>query len=356
VSKLVHCLATTILLTLLSGCTSFLPPNAYPIYRYPTTAEQTELTKQQTSLGAYTDLTTAKATVMNERLWYLKAAEDAQRGIYNQSDWATAGGALGTIGGLTKSVSTAAVGAIVGGGSAVVASRYSLAGQSKAYLLAADKAGCTWAVLDAYGRDTVTEAPIGDGAVLTEASLGALQIESELRRTLMDFNPAQDAVDPKQILALYQQHKDAADAAKGKVVEVVQQRETLADKEYGVTALRDSLSPPEANAAGARASGAVAAAATGKSNGSAALAAAAAAELRRAPPLSRDESRKRRIAREMLGGTTEDKVERLKVKIAQRDEAAADLARLTAEQAQLDQKVVVADLRACVLTARPVNH
>lgn len=357
-SKLLLCLSSTILVTLIAGCTSFLPENAYPIYRNPTAEEQTALQDQQKRLGTYTDLTTALTTVMNERLWYLKVAEDAQRGIYNQSDWTTAGGALGTIGGLAKSVPTAAVGAIVGGGSAVVASRYSLGGQSKAYLLAADKAGCTWAVLNGYSRDNAQAAALGagDGAVLTEVSLGSLQIQSELRRTLMDFNPSQNAVDPKQIVALYKQHEAAAKKAGEQTEQLLLQRELLADKEYGVSVLRKSLGSQQTDTQRRPSAALGAEGEVLKKRDNATLAAEAATELARGSTLASDDNRKRRIVQEVLGANVDQNHERLQAREVERDDAAAHLRKLTIEQAQSVQKVVTADIRACVLTAKPVSQ
>lgn len=196
----------------LSGC-AFAPPDAYPIFRLPTDGEAKALeqtTNQKSVFGAATDITSSQSQLMSQRLWYLQLAENSQKGVYNQSDWSLGGATLGTLGGLAKSVPTAAVGALIGGGSSMVASRYSLNGQTTTYLKGAEKVGCVWVVVSAYAAAKPADKALlpfwsdADNSVTKGALLGSLQIQTDVRTTLLTFNPTQP--DPKTLVTLFKDY------------------------------------------------------------------------------------------------------------------------------------------------------
>lgn len=201
-------IAVIVTAIVLSGC-SFAPPDAYPIFRLPS-AEQAAKLQQATAsnssiFSAASTISEAQERLQGQQLWYLHLAENTQTAVYNQSDWATGGAVLGTLGGLAKSVPAAATGALVGGGSSLIASRYSLNGQTNAYLKAAEKSGCIWAVVTSYAsvrKDALPEAwKYSDNNITKAANLGSLQIQMELRRTLLTLSPP--VPETGQLLTLY---------------------------------------------------------------------------------------------------------------------------------------------------------
>ncbi|MDN2700855.1 hypothetical protein O0881_02470 [Janthinobacterium sp. SUN100] len=210
-------MATVSTLFLLSGC-AFAPPDSYPIFHLPTQAQGTALNATASGpFGSPRTVAESRNQLQLQQLWYLKLAEDAQRGVFNQSDWTTGGAVLGMIGGLAKSVPTAAVGALIGGGSSVVGSRYSLNSQTIAYLKAAEKAGCLWAVVSAY--DNVRQSAQAaawvnaDADTIKTATLASMKVQMELRTGLLTLTPT--VPDVSQIVSLnksYHTLKQTADA------------------------------------------------------------------------------------------------------------------------------------------------
>ncbi|WP_058049579.1 hypothetical protein [Janthinobacterium sp. Ant5-2-1] len=200
--------ALPLLALLLGGC-GFAPPNAYPIFRMPSSAEGNALTEsveKDTLFGAPATLADSKMLLLKQRLWYLKLAEDSQRAIYNQSDWALTGGAVGTAGGLLKSLPTAALGAVIGGGAGLVASRYSLDQQSTLYAKAADKVACLSVVLSSYEqRKRPVEKVISWPDSIEQQTTSALNVAwlsvlAELRASLQVLKPQE--VNIKQVIDL----------------------------------------------------------------------------------------------------------------------------------------------------------
>lgn len=193
---------------LLSGC-GFAPPNAYPIFRMPNSAESNALTesvRSNTLFGVPATLEESKILLLKQRFWYLKLAEDSQRAIYNQSDWALTGGAVGTAGGLLKSLPTAALGAVIGGGAGLVASRYSLDQQSTLYARAADKVACLSVVLSSYEQrkrpvENVISWPDNiEQKTTSSLNVAWLSVLAELRASLQVLKPQE--VNIKQVIDL----------------------------------------------------------------------------------------------------------------------------------------------------------
>lgn len=193
---------------LLSGC-GFAPPNAYPIFRMPNSAESNALTesvRSNTLFGVPATLEESKILLLKQRFWYLKLAEDSQRAIYNQSDWALTGGAVGTAGGLLKSLPTAALGAVIGGGAGLVASRYSLDQQSTLYAKAADKVACLSVVLSSYEQrkrpvENVISWPDNiEQKTTSSLNVAWLSVLAELRASLQVLKPQE--VNIKQVIDL----------------------------------------------------------------------------------------------------------------------------------------------------------
>lgn len=231
----------------LTGC-AFAPEKAYPIFRFPTTEDAKNFEQndeQKKVFGEAFTIDESKAQLMRQRLWYLHLAERRQEAVFNQSDWSLGGATLGTIGGLAKSVPTAAVGALVGGGASMVASRYSLNGQTTIYLKAAEQAGCIWAVVGGFvasqptnevelelWRDSNTD-------VARRATLGALQIQAEVRTTLLSLTPA--AVSPQDLVKLFNDYRDQKRHAVEKSMEVqgkrIQERMTTQGGTSSATAM-----------------------------------------------------------------------------------------------------------------------
>ncbi len=200
--------ALPLLALLLGGC-GFAPPNAYPIFRMPSSAESNALTESaqsDTLFGAPATLEESKMLLLKQRFWYLKLAEDSQRAIYNQSDWALAGGAVGTAGGLLKSLPTAALGAVIGGGAGLVASRYSLDQQSTLYARAAGKVACLSVVVSSYEQrkrplEKVTAWPDSiEQQTTSSLNFAWLTVLAELRASLQVLKPQE--VNIKQIIDL----------------------------------------------------------------------------------------------------------------------------------------------------------
>ncbi|PHV26750.1 hypothetical protein CSQ93_17085 [Janthinobacterium sp. BJB426] len=200
--------ALPLLALLLSGC-GFAPPNAYPIFRMPSNAESNALTESvqsNTLFGAPATLAESKILLLKQRFWYLKLAEDSQRAIYNQSDWALTGGAIGTAGGLLKSLPTAALGAVIGGGAGLVASRYSLDQQSTLYAKAADKVACLSVVLSNYEQRKRPVASVIawpdsiEQQTTSSLNVAWLSVLAELRASLQVLKPQEVSI--KQVIDL----------------------------------------------------------------------------------------------------------------------------------------------------------
>ncbi|KAB8062909.1 hypothetical protein [Janthinobacterium violaceinigrum] len=197
------------LLALLLGGCGFAPPNAYPIFRMPSSAEGDALTmsvEKDTLFGAPTTLEQSKMLLLKQRFWYLKLAEDSQRAVYNQSDWALTGGAIGTAGGLLKSLPTAALGAVIGGGAGLVASRYSLDQQSTLYARAADKVACLSVVLSSYEQrkrpfaTAITWPDSIEQQTTSSLNFAWLAVLAELRTSLQVLKPQEVSI--KQVIDL----------------------------------------------------------------------------------------------------------------------------------------------------------
>ena len=200
--------ALPLLALLLGGC-GFAPPNAYPIFRMPSSEEGNALTlsvQQDTLFGAPTTLQESKMLLLKQRFWYLKLAEDSQRAVYNQSDWALTGGAVGTAGGLLKSLPTAALGAVIGGGAGLIASRYSLDQQATLYARAADKVACLSVVVSGYEqrkRPVENETSWPDSIeqqTTSSLNFAWLTVLAELRASLQVLKPQE--VNIKQVIDL----------------------------------------------------------------------------------------------------------------------------------------------------------
>lgn len=197
------------LLALLLGGCGFAPPNAYPIFRMPSSAEGDALTmsvEKDTLFGAPATLEQSKILLLKQRFWYLKLAEDSQRAVYNQSDWALTGGAIGTAGGLLKSLPTAALGAVIGGGAGLVASRYSLDQQSTLYARAADKVACLSVVLSSYEQrkrpfaTAITWPDSIEQQTTSSLNFAWLAVLAELRTSLQVLKPQEVSI--KQVIDL----------------------------------------------------------------------------------------------------------------------------------------------------------
>ena len=138
-------IAAILAAALLSGCVNLYPipikepavdqsgnPVAAQPSRVPVPAKDTQ--RAIDNLKIYGDL-------------YASTSDELRTKGYWSNEATFAGGALGVVGGLTKSVETAIVGAVLAGGSSIVAERYNIAVQALNYEKAADAMYCMHTML-----------------------------------------------------------------------------------------------------------------------------------------------------------------------------------------------------------------
>lgn len=144
-------------LAALSGCSGLrpIPVSEPPPYIADKDGKPTQArTEPDGAMGGLIPATTGSEAVKNIQIysqWYQKQAEALKGKLYDTSDGALAGGIVGVIGGLGKSVETTLLGAGIAGGSSLVAGRYSIAVQAENYMKASDAMYCMFQSVKSSG-------------------------------------------------------------------------------------------------------------------------------------------------------------------------------------------------------------
>ncbi|GAA5007337.1 hypothetical protein GCM10025793_16860 [Lysobacter lycopersici] len=146
-------------------------------------------------LNPPTTLNEALSTLKAYSNTYLEAAEKLHSADYWASDASYAGGALGIVGGLTKSPQTAIVGALLNGGGSASSQRYQYAVQATNYEKASDAMLCLRRVIVVSGAKNSESI---DYLVLNERIdeiRGRLrQLQANVQLASPDLTKIQDAI------------------------------------------------------------------------------------------------------------------------------------------------------------------
>jgi len=181
---------SALVLLLLTACAAS-PPGAYPIF----TPESRE---------PFATVTEGGTRLIAERTTYQDRADQAQRGLYQQSDWTLAGVVVGVTGGLIGNVATTATGAGIAAGASQLAARYHLEAQRGLFDAAAKKVGCVVTVTYALKNsappslaDPLDKLPM----LVRSMNFASMEIQSQLRQNLNALTPV--PIDAAALLAAY---------------------------------------------------------------------------------------------------------------------------------------------------------
>ncbi|CAB3881142.1 hypothetical protein LMG26858_03234 [Achromobacter anxifer] len=184
------CLPSVLVPVLLAGCAAG-PPGAYPIYK-------------SEPLEPFATVPEGNDRLVAERKAYQDRADQAQRGLYQQSDWTLAGVVVGVTGGLIGNVATTATGAGIAAGASQLGARYHLEAQRGLFDAAAKKAGCVVTVTYALRSgapselsDKLDKLPM----LVRSMNFASMEIQSQLRQNLNALTPA--PIDAAAVLAAY---------------------------------------------------------------------------------------------------------------------------------------------------------
>ncbi|MCY1211056.1 hypothetical protein D9M72_227620 [compost metagenome] len=175
---------------LLTACAA-RPPGAYPIFT-PDSQEP------------FTTVADGGKRLIGERKNYQDRADQAQRALYEQSDWTLAGVVIGVTGGLIGNVATTATGAGIAAGASQFGARYHLEAQRGYFDSAAKKAGCVAMVTYALQNGAP---PLLSGALdklpmlVRSMNFASVEIQSQLRQNLNTLTPV--PIDTAAVLAAY---------------------------------------------------------------------------------------------------------------------------------------------------------
>lgn len=175
---------------LLTACAA-RPPGAYPIF----TPDPRE---------PFASVAEGGKRLVEERKNYQDSADQAQRALYEQSDWTLAGVVVGVTGGLIGNVATTAAGAGIAAGASQLGARYHLEAQRGFFDAAAKKAGCVATVTYALQNGAP---PSLSGALdrlpmlVRSMNFASMEIQSQLRQNLNTLTPA--PIDAAAVLAAY---------------------------------------------------------------------------------------------------------------------------------------------------------
>ena len=181
---------SALVLVLLTAC-SARPPGAYPIF----TPESRE---------PFATVADGGKRLIEERKKYQDRADQAQLGLYEQSDWTLAGVVVGVTGGLIGNVATTAAGAGIAAGASQLGARYHLEAQRGFFDAAAKKAGCVVTVtyvLQNSAPPSLVDALDKLPMLVRSMNFASMEIQSQLRQNLNTLTPA--PIDAAAVLAAY---------------------------------------------------------------------------------------------------------------------------------------------------------
>ena len=198
-------IATGILASTLTGCASFYP---LPVTEPPAKDSSGNRTVPDYQRGGLLPATFINVAIENLKIYgdsYQATADGLRKNEYLSSDIGLGGGALGVVGGLTKSVGTAITGAVFASGSSIVSQRYQFLVQAANYEKASDAMYCMYSklyVANSVGlnvgfvNEKIDEVRRKLRKVQSSVQLASpdlSQLESSLKKTIEDGKKTADA-------------------------------------------------------------------------------------------------------------------------------------------------------------------
>lgn len=177
----------------LAGCTSFYP---LPIQEPKAIGSDGLRARPDPQRGGLSPAKTISEAIENSKIYgdaYQEQATKLRGNDYILSDSGFAGGILGVVGGLTKSLETAIAGAVIAGGSSVISQRYQFLVQATNYEKASDAMYCMYGKLYPVDWDEVTIVEFANERI-DEIRRKLRKVQSSVQLASPDLGKLEDSI------------------------------------------------------------------------------------------------------------------------------------------------------------------